>query len=79
MVISCCGESKYTNYMNKLAKIKILLLDENDEVILQGEAADVLNAEGELQSLARAYQRNYSEDGDRVEGENEVVLPSWQR
>ena len=49
----------------KLTKIKIIFEDENEQVIVQGEAPDVLYAEGELQILARAYMKKL-EEADRV-------------
>ena len=60
--------------MNKLKKIKIIFEDEDDQIIVQGEANDVLNAEGEIERLARFYQRMLTEDGDRLANDNEANL-----
>ena len=49
-----------------LKTIKIIFEDENQQVIVKGEAHDVLNAEGELQRLARAYMKNL-EDKKRID------------
>lgn len=43
-------------------KIEIKILNDNDEVLIKGEAKDFINAEGELERLARAWHKNI-EDG----------------
>lgn len=46
-----------------LKTIQIKFLDDNDEVILKGSALSVLDAEGELERLARAYQNELTKTG----------------
>ena len=55
----------------ELKTIRIIFESEDGERIIQGTARDVLNAEGELQRLARAWQRMLISDGDRLEDDNE--------